>query len=62
MPPQLTEEDVSSPSGKRIRTPRGFSEKMAKSTGISGIHYNMELGKDLVAALFQVAPAHLLRT
>ena len=52
------------PSGKQIRTPlpEGLAKKIwQKLRAISGIHYNMELGKDLVAALFQVSSYHLLK-
>jgi len=65
MPPQLTEEDIII-ARLENEYERHYREGLAKKYGkklqaISGIHYNMELGKDLVAALFQVSSYHLLK-
>ncbi len=65
MPPQLTEEEIVI---ARLENDyeRHYREGLAKKYGkklqaISGIHYNMELGKDLVTSLFQVSSYHSLK-
>ena len=65
MPPQLTEEEIAiahleNDYERHYR--EGLAEKYGKKLqAISGIHYNMELGKDLVTALFQASSHHSLK-
>ena len=65
MPPQLTEEEIviarlENDYERHYR--EGLAEKYGKKLqAISGIHYNIELGKDLVTALFQVSSHHSLK-
>ena len=65
MPPQLTEEEIAiahleNDYERHYR--EGLAEKYGKKLqAISGIHYNMELGKDLITALFQVSSHHSLK-
>ena len=65
MPPQLTEEEIviaclENDYERHYR--EGLAEKYGKKLqAISGIHYNMELGKDLVTALFRVSSHHSLK-
>ena len=61
----VTEKRCHRPSGKRLLS-ADYREGLAKKYGkklqaISGIHYNMELGKDLVTSLFQVSSYHSLK-
>lgn len=59
MPPQIREDEIEIAhleNTYELRYRQGLAEKYGKRLQtISGIHYNIELGKDLIAALFKVS-------